>query len=99
MVCECVEPGTIVRVRGAWLAAVSAAFFIVVGSTAAVASAAPSYQATTISDFTTGPGICPRGGQSHGSGANAVNNSGHVVGWAAYFCDDGSVRGFAFERH
>jgi probable HAF family extracellular repeat protein len=97
MVCECVEPGTIVRVRGDRLAAVFAALCIVVGGTAAVASAAPSYQATTISDFTTG--VCPGPVAAHGSGANAVNDNGHVVGWAAYFCDDGSVRGFAFERH
>jgi probable HAF family extracellular repeat protein len=92
------EPGTIVRVRGDRLAAVFVAFVIVVGGTAAAASAAPSYQATTISDFTTG--VCPGGAFSpHGSGANAVNNLGRVVGWAAYNCDDGSERALAFEQH
>ncbi len=75
-----------------------AALFVVVGGTAAAAGAAPSYQVTTISDFTTG--VCPNSPPpGHGSGANAVNNSGHVVGWAAYFCSDGSLRGFAFNKH
>jgi probable HAF family extracellular repeat protein len=68
-----------------------------IGWSASPAAADVPYQAVPISDFTTG--VCPGQAVAHGSAANAVNNAGHVVGWAAYFCDDGSLRGFVFDAH